>query len=128
MPVTNSGLICLMNSEHAGPINIGSPYEGSIISWAQLIVETVDEVLIDQSGGDPAVLLDRQRSQFVFMPMPEDDPPRRQADTTKAKELLGWHPSWTVKAGLKETVRSFLESGIIEIDLQSAIRGKSLQK
>ena len=117
-----------MNSEHVGPINIGSPYEGSILSWAQLIVETVDEVLIELSGGDTSILENRQRSKFIFMPMPEDDPPRRQADTTKAKDLLGWHPSWSVKQGLKETVRSFLESDTIELDLPLAIRGKAGRK
>lgn len=119
-----SGLILLMNGEHEGPINIGSPYEGSILSWAQLVIETVDEVLIELSGCGPSALAGRRASRFVFKPMPEDDPPRRQADTAKAKELLGWQPQWSVKEGLKETVRSFLESDNIDIDLPTALKGR----
>lgn len=115
-----------MNSECTNPVNIGSPYEGSILSWAKLIVEVVDEVLISMSGGDPAVLEGRKRSEFVFKPMPEDDPPRRQADTTRAQEILGWQPSWAVREGIKETARSFIESEVIEIDLQSALKGKAV--
>lgn len=118
------GLILLMNSECTNPVNIGSPYEGTILSWAKLIVDVVDEVLVAMSGGDPSVLHGRKRSQFVFKPMPEDDPPRRQADTTRAQEVLGWQPSWSVRDGIKETARSFLESEVIDIDLRLAIRGR----
>ena len=118
------GLILLMNSDVTTPVNIGSPYEGTILKWAHLIIEVVDEVLIELAGGDPSVLANRKRSQMVFKPMPEDDPPRRQADTTRAKEELGWHPVWSVKDGLKETVKSFLQSDAIGVDLEAALRGK----
>lgn len=117
------GLILLMNSDVTTPVNIGSPYEGSILKWAHLIVEVVDEVLVELSGGEPQSIAYRKRSQMVFKPMPEDDPPRRQADTTRAKEELGWHPTWSVRDGLKETVKSFLQSDTIGIDLETALKG-----
>lgn len=110
-----------MNSEYTEPVNIGSPYEGTILSWAELIVSVVDEVLVEISGGDKSILQGRKRSKMVFKPMPEDDPPRRQADTTRANAVLGWAPAWTVKEGLKETVRSFIESDVIDLDFQTAI-------
>lgn len=117
----SSGLILLMNSEYTEPVNIGSPFEGTILSWAELIVSVVDEVLVEMCGGDKSILKKRRRSKMTFKPMPEDDPPRRQADTTRADAVLGWAPSWTVKEGLKETVRSFIESDIIDLDLKAAL-------
>lgn len=119
------GLILLMNSDVTTPVNIGSPYEGTILKWANLIVDVVDEVLIELSGGNPLAIASRKKSEMVFKPMPEDDPPRRQADTTRAKEELGWHPVWSVRDGLKETVKSFLQSDTIGVDLDTALRGRS---
>jgi len=58
---------------------------------------------------------------MVFKPMPEDDPPRRQADTGRANAVLGWSPSWTVTEGLKETVKSFIESDLIDLDIKAAL-------
>lgn len=116
-----------MNSDYTEPVNIGSPYEGTIRSWAELIIQLVDEVLLELSGGDTNALKTRQRSTLVFKPMPEDDPPRRQADTARAKEVLGWEPRWQVKDGLKETIRSFIDSDSIDISLDSAIRGARRQ-
>lgn len=118
----SSGLILLMNSECTDPVNIGSPYEGTILSWAKLVIETVDEVLVELSGGDASILEKREQSKLVFKSMPEDDPPRRRADTTKAQEILGWSPRWTVKEGLKETIRSFVDSEHVDIDLAGALR------
>lgn len=111
-----------MNSDYTEPVNIGSPFEGTILSWAQLIVSVVDDVLVEISGGDRSILDKRRRSKMVFKPMPEDDPPRRQADTTRADAVLGWAPAWTVKEGLKETVRSFIESDVIDLDLKATLR------
>lgn len=112
-----------MNSPCTEPVNIGSPYEGTILSWAELIVNVVDEVLVEMCGGDKTILAKRQRSKMVFKPMPEDDPPRRQADTARANAYLGWGPAWTVREGLKETVRSFIESDVVELDLKAALGG-----
>lgn len=128
-----------MNSDCTEPINIGSPYEGSILKWAELTLDVVDEVLVSLSSSSSSssiatksgisnsqdILRNRRRSQFVFKPMPEDDPPRRQADTTKAKQILDWHPAWEVREGLRETVKSMLEDPNVDVDLESAIRGST---
>lgn len=123
LTINHSGLIMLMNGDNEGPINIGSPYEGTILSWAQLIIETVDQVLVELSGSS-SFLSTRKKSKFIFMPMPEDDPPRRKADTTLAKDVLGWQPQWSVQEGLKETIKSFLLSDIVDVDLETALKGK----
>lgn len=39
--------------------------------------------------------------------MPQDDPQRRRADTTRAKESLGWQPQFTVSDGVEEMVRYY---------------------
>jgi UDP-glucuronate decarboxylase len=37
--------------------------------------------------------------------MPVDDPQRRRADTSRAKETLGWEPKWELWQGVEEMVR-----------------------
>jgi nucleoside-diphosphate-sugar epimerase len=36
--------------------------------------------------------------------MPIDDPQRRRADTTRAKECLQWEPKWELWQGVEEMV------------------------
>jgi nucleoside-diphosphate-sugar epimerase len=43
----------------------------------------------------------------VQKPLPQDDPVRRRADTTRAKERLGWEPKVPLKEGLAATVEYF---------------------
>ncbi|MBP7435053.1 MAG: SDR family oxidoreductase, partial [Bacteroidales bacterium] len=71
------GLIKLMNTndEIIGPINLGNPSEFKIIELAELIID-----------------LTSSKSQIIHLPLPEDDPIRRQPDITKAKSILEWHP------------------------------------
>ncbi|GAA5851345.1 hypothetical protein JCM9279_001112 [Rhodotorula babjevae] len=101
-----TGLIDLMESSHSlTPVNIGSSDEGTVLSWAEEILSTVREL---RAAGDVAPLpAGTPESTIEFVPAVVDDPPRRRPDTTLAKEVLGWDPRWTVKAGLEETVRYF---------------------
>ena len=39
--------------------------------------------------------------------MPIDDPQRRRAETTRAKETLDWQPQWTVRQGVYEMVKYY---------------------
>ncbi|KAK4705795.1 UDP-glucuronate decarboxylase, partial [Phenoliferia sp. Uapishka_3] len=49
------------------------------------------------------------RSEIVFKDAVVDDPPRRRPDITRAKQVLGWQPQWTVEAGIAETIKYFAE-------------------
>lgn len=47
------------------------------------------------------------KSKLLFLPLPPDDPRRRQPDITVAREILGWRPKVDLEDGLKETVAYF---------------------
>ena len=88
------GLVAMMNSadEVTGPINLGNPGEFTI---AELAAE-----VIKQTGVNPGI---------EYLPLPPDDPTRRQPDITRAKQVLGWEPSVELKAGLAKTIDYFRE-------------------
>jgi len=46
-------------------------------------------------------------SEIVFKELPEDDPPRRNPDISKAKKLLDWKPEVKLEEGLKRTIEWF---------------------
>jgi len=75
-----------------GPINLGNPYEVSILEIAKKIIE-----------------LTGSKSELIFEGLPEDDPKRRCPDISKAKTYLNWEPVVTLKEGLKKTIEYFIE-------------------
>ena len=91
------GLFAMMQSpdEVTGPINLGNPGEFTIGELANLVIEQTGA----QSGID-------------YLPLPIDDPVRRQPDITKAKELLGWQPTIKLEDGLATTITYFRENVI----------------
>lgn len=91
------GLIAMMQSpdEVTGPINLGNPGEFTIGELANLVIEQTGA----QSGID-------------YLPLPIDDPVRRQPDITKAKDLLGWQPTIQLEDGLATTITYFRENVI----------------
>jgi UDP-glucuronate decarboxylase len=86
------GLILLMNSplEFTGPVNLGNPVEFQVRELAQLIIE-----------------LTGSQSQFIFHPLPSDDPKQRKPDIALAKRQLGWDPKTQLKKGLMATIEYF---------------------
>ena len=86
------GVVRLANSDHPGPVNIGSPHEMTMLSLAELIRE-----------------LTGSSSEIAFIPRPEDDPSVRQADITLARDLLGWEPKVDPTDGLRRTIAWFRE-------------------
>jgi UDP-glucuronate decarboxylase len=86
------GLVRLMDSKESiiGPINLGNPVEFSMRQLANTI--------LDLTGS---------RSQLVYRPLPQDDPSQRQPDIKKARDLLGWEPSISLKEGLIKTIAYF---------------------
>ena len=73
-----------------GPINLGNPVETTMLELAQTV--------LDLTGS---------KSKLINKPLPEDDPRKRQPDISKAKELLQWQPTTSLKDGLLKTIRYF---------------------
>ncbi len=84
------GLLRLVVSEHTGPMNLGNPYEVSMLELAEAIQDVV--------GNHPGV---------SFAPRPVDDPQVRCPDTTLAGDLLDWRPSVSLRDGLERTLSWF---------------------
>jgi len=89
------GLIAMMDSgdETTGPINLGNPGEFTIGELANIV--------IDMTKSD---------SSLEYLPLPTDDPIRRQPDITKAKDQLGWAPTIPLIEGLETTIQHFKEN------------------
>lgn len=87
------GMVRMMNTseDFYGPVNIGNPYEFTILELAQKVIE-----------------LTKSTSKLVFMPLPQDDPTQRQPDISLAKEKLnGWEPKIQLEEGLLKTIEYF---------------------
>jgi len=84
------GILRLMRSGLAGPVNIGNPHETSVLHLAQTIRR-----------------LTGSSSEIVFVPRPEDDPSVRQPDIGLARRELGWEPAVTFEDGLARTISWF---------------------
>ena len=84
------GLISLMESNYACPINLGNPIEYSIRDLAKFISSRVNSDL-----------------PLIFQPLPPDDPCQRQPDISLAQQVLSWSPSVTLDDGLQVTIEWF---------------------
>ncbi|KAI1056430.1 hypothetical protein LB507_002351 [Fusarium sp. FIESC RH6] len=97
------GLEALMNSDHHGPVNIGSDYEMEISEIADII----SRVVAAKTGYDKPV-------PVRLEPRREDDPLRRKPDNSLAERVLGWKPRVSLEEGVSATVDWFIqrETGI----------------
>jgi len=84
------GIILLSRSEEHRPVNIGNPTEWTILECAREVQALVGS-----------------QCEFVFEPLPQDDPTRRRPDITRAKELLGWSPKISLREGLAKSLDYF---------------------
>ena len=84
------GIYSLLMSDYAEPVNIGNPYEISILDFAQEIIK-----------------LTGTQQKITFKPLPKDDPMQRQPDITKAKAILGWEPKVDREEGMRLTYDYF---------------------
>lgn len=84
------GILRLLRSDLAGPVNIGNPYELSMLELGERIRE-----------------LSESESEIVFIPRPEDDPCVRQPDISLAQAELGWKPEVSLDEGLGRTIEWF---------------------
>jgi len=77
--------------------NIGNPHEITILSLANLIERFV--------GGNHTI---------NYSPLPQDDPPRRCPDISKARHILHWEPKVGLEEGLQKTIEWFKESSEVK--------------
>jgi len=78
-------------------INIGNPEAITILELA-LKIKTIT----------------RSDSRITFHERPIDDPQRRAADITRAREILGWRPSVSLDEGLNKTIKWFNSRRIVK--------------
>jgi dTDP-glucose 4,6-dehydratase len=84
------GIVRLLHSSLAGPVNLGNCEEMSILELAHLIIE-----------------LTGSSSPIVFVERPQDDPTVRRPDIRLAETALGWRPTVDVRDGLRSTIDWF---------------------
>jgi dTDP-glucose 4,6-dehydratase len=88
------GIYRLLLSEVSRPVNIGNPYEVSLLDFAKEVIA-----------------LCGTKSKIEFKPLPQDDPKQRQPNINRAKALLGWEPVVSRKDGLALTYEYFKTVG-----------------
>ena len=81
------GIIKLLMSKVALPVNIGNPNEMRLIDLAKLIITLCES-----------------RSKIHYKTLPVDDPKQRRPDIARAKKYLGWQPKVALTAGLTKTI------------------------
>jgi UDP-glucuronate decarboxylase len=86
------GFVRLMESPDSftGPINLGNPAEFTVGELARQVLE-----------------LTGSRSALRHLPLPQDDPVRRQPDITLARKTLDWEPRTPLSDGLPRTIEYF---------------------
>jgi dTDP-glucose 4,6-dehydratase len=84
------GVLRLLRSDLAGPVNIGNPHEVTVLHLAETIRELTDS-----------------SSEITFIERPVDDPSVRQPDIALAKRELGWEPVVEFRDGLRRTIDYF---------------------
>ena len=86
------GFVRLMETPDSvtGPINLGNPGEFTVGELARRV--------LDLTGS---------KSELRHLPLPQDDPVRRQPDITLARKTLDWEPRTPLSEGLPRTIEYF---------------------
>jgi dTDP-glucose 4,6-dehydratase len=91
---TVRGVLAVAGSELAGPVNVGSPDEMTILRIAREIVAATGS-----------------SSQIRFIELPVDDPLVRRPDTTLIERELGWRPRVSWDEGIRRTIAAIRSQG-----------------
>jgi len=78
------------DEEFRGPVNLGNPQEFTIKELAEKII-----------------ILTNSTSKIIQMPLPVDDPVKRQPDISLVKKKLNWSPKVDLDEGLIKTIDYF---------------------
>ena len=84
------GIVGMIDSTEAGPVNLGNPEEFTVTEFARLVLRL--------TGSD---------SPVEHLPLPVDDPTRRCPVITRASQALGWQPQVRVEDGIRRTIEWF---------------------
>lgn len=87
------GVYRLLYSDYTQPVNIGTPFEKSILEFAEIVNEL--------TGNSAGIIFKDERIQ--------GDPQTRRPDTTRARTLLDWEPQVDLYDGLRRTIAYFRE-------------------
>ncbi|HNQ31903.1 MAG TPA: GDP-mannose 4,6-dehydratase, partial [Candidatus Woesebacteria bacterium] len=87
---TVEGIVRLMNYEHTTGevVNIGSSQEFTVLEFAHMV---------KQLTNSPSPIEHTEH-------LPQDDPHKRRAETSKAQKLLGWSAQTNLESGLRHTI------------------------
>ena len=88
------GIVRLLWSGEAYPVNLGNPREMTILQFAHKVREV--------TGSTSEIVFVQPRDERT-----KDDPMVRQPDIGKAKRVLGWEPEVRLEEGLAKTVEWF---------------------
>jgi dTDP-glucose 4,6-dehydratase len=80
----------LLRSDFTDPVNVGTPFEMTVLEFAEAVQREVGS-----------------HCPLVHEPLPQDDPKIRRPDITRAKQVLGWEPQVQFADGLRRTVEWF---------------------
>lgn len=89
---TVDGLVRLAGRPEPSPVNIGSQREVTVLELARIV-----QALAATNCG------------ICQLPLPQDDPRRRQPDISKARRVLGWNPQVSLEDGLRMAMDWFRE-------------------
>jgi dTDP-glucose 4,6-dehydratase len=92
------GIVRLLNSDYALPMNIGNPDEITISQFAEEIIK-----------------LTGTKQKVIYKDLPVDDPKQRQPNISKAREILKWEPIIDREEGLKRTYAYFKKLSTAEL-------------
>lgn len=84
------GIVRLLHSDYAYPVNVGNPSEITISDFAEEIIK-----------------LTGTSQKVIYKDLPVDDPKQRRPDISKAQEILNWEPKVDRSEGLKLTYDYF---------------------
>lgn len=84
------GIVRLLHSDYAYPVNIGNPSEITISDFTEEIIK-----------------LTGTTQKVIYKDLPVDDPKQRQPDITRARALLNWEPKVDRAEGLRITYEYF---------------------
>jgi dTDP-glucose 4,6-dehydratase len=84
------GIYRLLESDEHEPVNIGNPYEITILEFAERVRALAGST-----------------APIVFHPLPQDDPRQRCPDIAKARRILQWEPKINLEEGLRLTYEYF---------------------
>ena len=88
------GLVRLLDSDFADPVNIGATREMSMLEFAGIV---------NQASANPGGIVYKDQLRI------DGDPQTRKPDTSRAQNILDWRPKIELEDGLGRTIQYFRE-------------------